>query len=231
MIIKGIQKTSLLDYPGKISSVVFTPGCNFRCPFCHNPDLVENSPDLETIKEKELLEFLEERKKWIDGLVITGGEPCLQNDLPEFVRKVKETGLFVKLDTNGSLPDMLKRLIDNGNLDYIAMDIKAPLNPKAYRNAAGVDVDIEKIKRSIGLILGSGKEHEFRSTVLPRLHAKEDVVEMAKAVGGTKRYYIQQFRPLKTLDPAFTKSRRFNTEELEWMKRECSKYVPTDIRR
>lgn len=231
MLIKGMQKTSLIDYPGKISSIIFTAGCDFRCPYCHNADLVLNPEKLPTIKESEVLEILESRKKWIDGLSITGGEPCMQSDLPEFVRRVKELGLLVKLDTNGSMPGMLERMIKSGNLDYIAMDVKAPLTKRAYKKASGVDVDVDKIRKSIKLIIKSGLEHEFRTTVLPRLLAKGDIVNIARSIKGGKRFYVQQFRAKKTLEPSFQKCKQFSGEELDDIREECNKHIPTEIRK
>jgi pyruvate formate lyase activating enzyme len=226
--IKGLQKTSLIDYPDRICSVIFLPGCDFRCPYCQNPDLINNPEKLPTLDESEFLEFLKNRKGLIDGVCITGGEPTIHKDLPELVKKIKETGLLVKLDTNGSNPDMLEHLLNSKLLDYIAMDIKAPLNK--YEKVVRVKVSIDKIKESIEMIRNSGVEYEFRSTVLPELHTKDDIVEIARMIRGARKYYLQQFRPLITLDPAFKKCSSFTKKELQKIAKECSKFVPTEVR-
>lgn len=226
--IKGLQKTSLIDYPGKICCVIFFGGCDFRCPFCYNVDIVLNPDKLPTIPEEEFLEFLKKRKKWLDGACLGGGEPCIHQDLPEFIRKVKSLGFLVKLDTNGSKPEMLEKLLKEKLLEYIAMDIKAPL--EKYDKAAGVKVDKKAIQKSIDLIIKSGIDHEMRSTVLPRLHSKEDIISMAKLVRNAKRYFLQQFRPEVTLNPEFKKCKTFTQEELEDIRKECSKYIRTELR-
>ncbi len=210
MEIKGLQKMSLIDYPGKMSAVVFLGGCNFRCPFCHNPELVENS-GLPTIEEKRVLGFLETRKKWLDGVVVTGGEPCLNPRLPEFVNKIKEMGFLVKLDTNGSNPRMLEQLV-KGSLDFVSMDIKAPLGK--YGEVAGVDVNVKDIEKSVDVIRSSGLEYEFRTTVVPGLVGRRDVVEIGKWLKGSEKYCIQQFRPSKTLDSRFQKVGPYTKREL-----------------
>ena len=214
--VKGWQKTSLIDYPGKICSVIFLPYCNFRCPFCQNPDLVKNPEEQPSISVEEIVKYIESKKEWIDGVCITGGEPTIHKDLPELIEKFKNIGMFVKLDTNGSNPEMLKELIKKGLLDYIAMDIKAPL--EKYHIAAGVKVDTEKIKESINIIMNSGIDYEFRATVVPRLHKKEDLQKMAELVKGAKKFAIQQFRPNITLDESFQKEKPYSNEELEEFK-------------
>ena len=224
--IKGLQKTSLIDYPGKVCAVVFLGGCNFRCPYCQNPDLI--SAGGAGLGEEEFFRFLGERKKWIDGVCLSGGEPTVSKGLPEFIRKIKADGLLVKLDTNGTSPEMLRELLANKQLDYIAMDIKGPF--EKYVKVANAAVDIEKIKESIEIIKSSGVGHEFRSTILPALHSREDIVEMAREVAGTGTFYLQGFRNISTLDPAFRKERSFSKEEMEGFKKECSKHVRTELR-
>lgn len=226
--IKGIQKTSLIDYPGKVCSVVFLPECNFRCPFCQNPDLIINPEKIPDIREGEFFDFLESRKKWVDGVSITGGEPCIHRELPAFIKKIKDRGFLVKLDTNGTNPEMLNQLIREGLVDYIAMDIKAPLYK--YNKVCGIKVDIEKIQRSIDLIIKSGIEHEMRSTVLPKLHSKQDIIEMAKLIKNSGVYFLQQFSPKITLDPEFQKERAFKEEELREIQKECNRFVKTEVR-
>jgi pyruvate formate lyase activating enzyme len=210
--IKGLQKTSLIDYPDRVSCIVFLPGCNFRCPYCQNPDLIKKPDKLPALPEKKFFTFLEKRKKVLDGVVITGGEPTLSKDLPEFIRKIKSRGLLVKLDTNGSSPGVLEKLLKEGLLDYIAMDIKAPLDK--YDDAAGVNVDKEKIKKSINIIKNSGVDYEFRTTVVPRLLSLEDLIKIGEELKRAKKYVLQQFRPLVTLDRAYQKERPYPKEKL-----------------
>ncbi|MCX6814446.1 MAG: anaerobic ribonucleoside-triphosphate reductase activating protein [Candidatus Aenigmarchaeota archaeon] len=226
--IKGLEKSSLIDYSGKVSAVIFLAGCNFRCPFCHNRDLVLNPDGTESIPEEEVLQFLKERKKWLDGAVVSGGEPTLHKDLPRFLGKIKELGYPVKLDTNGTNPGMLKEIMERGLADYIAMDIKAPL--EKYEKSAGVKTDTKKIRESIRMIIGSGIGHEFRSTVLPALHTKEDVQEMARMVKGARKLYLQQFRPKNTVDPNFGKAKPFSEKEMLELRDLCSRYVNTEVR-
>lgn len=189
MKIGGIQKLSLIDYPHMLSAVLFTIGCNFRCPFCHNPTLVIPEKYAQSIDVDGIFKFLEERKKYINGVVITGGEPTLYPDLPEFIKKIKGMGYAVKLDTNGSNPEMLERLIDEKLVDYVAMDIKAPL--ERYSELTNTDVDIEKIKKSIEILKKSKVKYEFRTTVAPNL-TFEDIEKICGEVGGAE-YYLQQF--------------------------------------
>ncbi len=201
MEIKGLQKMSLIDYPGRMSAVVFLGGCNFRCPYCHNPELVEGAAKLPTIGEKRVFSFLETRKKWLDGVVVTGGEPCLNPGLPDFVKKIKGMGFLVKLDTNGSNPGMLGQLVKAGLLDFISMDIKAPLGK--YREVVGTDVNRDDIQKSVDIVRSSGLEYEFRTTVVPGLVGGRDMLEIGKWLEGSEKYCIQQFRPGKTLDSRF----------------------------
>ncbi|HJW96755.1 MAG TPA: anaerobic ribonucleoside-triphosphate reductase activating protein [archaeon] len=226
--IKGLEKTSLIDYPGRMAAVIFLGGCNFRCPFCHNRELVLEPEKSGSIPEQEVLDFLEGRREWLDGIVVSGGEPTIYRDLPEFFGKLKGLGYPVKLDTNGTNPGMLKELMEKGLVDYIAMDIKGPL--ESYGKASGASVDTEKIKESIKLIIDSGIEHEFRSTVLPAMHAKEDVEEMAKLVKGANKLYLQQFRPKNTLDPDFEREKPFQESEMLELRDLCAKHADTAVR-
>ena len=226
--IKGLEKSSLIDYPGKVSAVVFLAGCNFRCGFCHNRELVLEPEGMGTIPEGEVLQFLKERKKWLDGVVISGGEPTLHKDMPGFLGKIKALGYPLKLDTNGTNPEMVKEIIGKRLVDYVAMDIKGPLGK--YEEICEVPVDTQKIKESIKLIISSGIGHEFRSTVLPALHTKEDVQEMARMVKGAKKFYLQQFRPKNTVDPAFEGMKPFSEKEMLELRDLCSQYVNTEVR-
>jgi pyruvate formate lyase activating enzyme len=192
----GFQKTSLIDYPDVVASVLFTVGCNLRCPYCHNGELVHGytGPFLEA---DEVLESLIERKRYVDSVVITGGEPTIQADLPEFLAKLKEHGFSVKLDTNGFNPETLEACLPY--LDYIAMDIKT--SPELYPSLGAEN--IEPLKRSIKLIKESGVDYEFRCTAVPGFIETETINEIGALVKGAKRFVFQQFRPEKTLDPAY----------------------------
>ena len=192
MIISGMQKLTLLDYPNKTACLLFTQGCNFRCPFCHNKNLLENSSNNEIISEEEVFEYLEKRKNLLDGVCITGGEPLLQKNIEVFIKKIKEKGFLVKLDTNGSFPGRLKWLIDNKLVDYIAMDIKN--NFVNYESASGVqNNNIENIKKSIEIIENSGIEHEFRTTVVKEIHNEKMLENICEFIGKNEKYYIQNF--------------------------------------
>jgi len=206
---------SLIDYPARMAAVVFLPGCTFRCGFCHNPGLVEGWEKLKTVEEADLLAFLEDRKGWLEGLVITGGEPTMHKDLPEFIRKVKGLGYLVKLDTNGSNPAMLKGLIEEKLVDFIAMDIKGPR--EKYSEVAGVKVDIKLIEESVKLARESGLEYEFRTTVVPGLLGKEDIIKIGEWLKGSERYFIQQFISRDTLDAGLKNRAPYKPEELREM--------------
>ena len=210
MKIKGLQKQTLIDYPGKIACTIFTFGCNFKCSYCHNPELIVDDGRPE-IKEDDILEFLKERKGFLDGVCITGGEPTLNKELLEFIAKIKKLGFLVKLDTNGTNPDMLKELIDKKLIDYIAMDIKAPL--ESYENVTNAKVNKEGIKKSVDIIKKFGN-YEFRTTVVPGLFNEESAMEIGEWLKGSKRFYIQQFRGIKTLDKSFVCKKSFTKEEL-----------------
>ncbi|KYK32262.1 MAG: anaerobic ribonucleoside-triphosphate reductase activating protein [Thermoplasmatales archaeon SG8-52-3] len=191
MKIGGIQKTSLLDYPDVISAIVWTIGCNFRCPFCYNKDIVLGNVHL--IPEKEIISFLKKRKGLIEGLVITGGEPFLQKDLSDFCEKVKKLSYLIKVDTNGMYPKELKKLLEKNLIDYIAMDIKAP--KKKYEKLTNIKLNIKKIEESIKLLQNSKIDYEFRTTFVPKLLSKDDIIEIAKWLEGSKKFYLQQFKP------------------------------------
>ena len=197
--IGGLQKTSLLDYPEKISAIIFTQGCNFRCGYCHNPELVGLNRQDELIPESFIWEFLNKRRGILDGVVITGGEPCLQPDLADFIRKVKSMNFLVKLDTNGAFPDVVENLISENLVDYIAMDIKAPL--EKYSCITNSYVDTTKIQKSINIILNSNIAYEFRTTVLKSLLSSEDIENIGKIIHSANRYYLQKFVETKILNP------------------------------
>ena len=190
MKISGLQKLTLLDYPGKMACTVFTYGCNFRCPFCHNALLVteENS---DNISEAEFFAFLKKRQGILEGVCISGGEPTLQKDLTEFIGKIKAMGYAVKLDTNGSKPEVLRNLIEENLLDYVAMDIKN--SPAKYSLTCGCEVDMVQVKESVSIIKESGIDHEFRTTTVRELHSADDFNEIAEWLAGDSRYFLQHF--------------------------------------
>lgn len=193
MRIVGLMKTTLLDYPGKVASTVFTGGCNFRCPYCHNGDLVLNHADMEEYTHDEIFAHLNKRKGTLGGVAITGGEPTLQQDLPEFIAEVKNMGLDVKLDTNGTNPGMLKSLLDDNLLDYVAMDIKH--SKKRYNEVACMkNFDIAPIEESVELLKNSDIDYEFRTTVAKELIGIEDFKDIGEWIRGAKAYYLQPYK-------------------------------------
>lgn len=200
MLIGGLQKTTLVDYPGKIAATIFTIGCNYRCSYCHNPEIVKGIAKV--ISENKVFDFLKARKDLLDAVCITGGEPTLQKDLPEFIKKIKKLGYFVKLDTNGYHPEILEKLIKSELLDYVAMDIKGTW--RKYEKIVNIKMEVENIKQSVALLKQGRVPYEFRSTVLPAFHTEKDIVSMARQIKGADKYYIQQFRPAQSLvDPDF----------------------------
>lgn len=211
MRILGLVKTSMVDYPGNIVSTVFLGGCNFKCPFCHNPDLACNSG--EEINMDNLFEFLKMRKGLIDGVCVSGGEPTIYQDLPSFLEQVKSLGLLVKLDTNGSNPDMLKKVIEDKLVDYIAMDVKTSF--EHYDEASGVHVDLDKVKKSIEIIKNSKLDYEFRTTMVPRFVKREDFESICKTLQGSKKFCIQQFDPrLRLINNSLKKERLYPPDEM-----------------
>ena len=198
MKIVGFLKTSLLDWDGKVSAVIYLEGCNFRCPFCHNKDIVLSNEN-EEVPFDMIRGYLEENSDFLDGVVVSGGEPTLNRDLHVLIGEIRDMGLMVKLDTNGTNPDMLDDLLGAGMLDYVAMDVKAPLDER-YRNLCGVEGKLEEMGRSIKLIMSSGVDYEFRTTVVPILLKEGEIEEIAKTIEGARKYALQQFRPAVTLD-------------------------------
>ena len=189
MNIAGVQKVTLLDYPGKVACEIFTQGCNFECPFCQNSSLIPITNTGE-FSEEEIFEYIVLRKKILDGVVITGGEPTVQKDLKEFIKKIKDLGLLVKLDTNGGNPKVLQELIDEKLVDYVAMDIKNIFNK--YNITAGKKINLDNIKKSIEILKASKIDYEFRTTIIKEMHSLDDIVSICKLVGNAK-YYLQNF--------------------------------------
>lgn len=232
MIISGIQKTTLIDYPGKIACIVFLAMCNFRCPWCYSSELVlplkiAKQPK---ISEHEFFKFLNERKGLLEGVVICGGEPTINKDLPSFIEKIKQIGspageFAVKLDTNGSNPQMLKDLSRAKLIDYVAMDIKSGPENKAYTAIFGEGIKIGHIKESVEFLKQGNVDFEFRTTAVPGIHSKEDFIEIAKWIGAKNvKYYIQNFRAEKTIDPEFEKIIPFQAEYLKGIVKDISPY-------
>jgi len=252
MLLGGLQKTTLIDFPGRVACTVFTVGCNFRCPFCHNKDLVSlalfKKSGLEPISEKYFFAFLAKRKKILDGICITGGAPTIWPDLPGFCKKIKDLGLEVKLDTNGGNPEMLKKLIDEKLVDFIAMDVKSSFDE--YQNAIELKTRnsklktttqnlklINKIKKSIGLILESGLEYEFRTTIVPGIHDRDIMIKLAQDLKKTIKqcsnvameqfeYVLQKFRPKNCLDPKYLKVKPFSDKEMRDILKSVQKILP-----
>ena len=223
MLIGGLQKLSLIDYPGQLAAVIFTRGCPLRCQFCHNASLVIPSLYEPLIPEAEIFAFLEKRKNQLDGVVITGGEPTIQKDLVTFISKIKKMGYSIKLDTCGTNPAMIEELFKKQLLDYIAMDLKAPL--KNYQKVTGVQIDPKVILKSIGLILSSKIKTEFRSTLVRDLHNSLDVVEMVELIKGAPLYTLQKYINKNPLNPALKGKQTFSDQELLTLKQAVEKKV------
>jgi len=238
MLLGGLQKTTLIDFPGKVACTVFTVGCNFYCPFCHNKDLVSqklfNQSKTSLLEENVFFDFLNKRKKILDGVCITGGEPTLQSDLLLFCQKIKNLGFKVKLDTNGSNPDTLNRLIKSRVLDFIAMDIKTAF--KEYQRAINIFFPETLIKKSINIILSSGLNCEFRTTLVPGIHQKTTIIKMAKdlliLINKNKipvkrfNYMLQSFQANNCLNPAYLKVKPFTNFELKQILQLVKKVLP-----
>lgn len=238
MKIHGLQKMTLLDFPGNVACTVFLGGCDFRCPYCHNFELVDGSAE-PIMEEEEFFAFLEKRKGILDGVCVTGGEPCLRKDLPDFIRRIKFLGYKVKLDTNGNHPDMVKELVDAGLIDYVAMDIKN--SPEKYPMTAGLSqsynyqdavlgaqstrFDIEHVRQTVALLLESRVDYEFRTTVVGEYHDEADFKAIGQWIGGAKKYFLQQYTPRDTVpDRTLTSPSRETMEKYVSILKE---YVPT----
>ncbi|MDD5475616.1 MAG: anaerobic ribonucleoside-triphosphate reductase activating protein, partial [Syntrophales bacterium] len=225
MDIGHLQKFSLIDYPGRICAVIFTAGCNFRCPWCHNPELVRGFPSQDLLPDSEIMDFLEKRQGKLEGVTITGGEPTLHDEqLATFAAALKGMGFPVKLDTNGSRPPVLEELIRDGLVDYIAMDVKGPLD--SYTAVTGVPVDTDLIEKSIDLVMASGLDYEFRTTVVRQLLTPTDMERTAERLSGARCYIIQRFVPTKTLDPKFQKGEVYDEAELNTMLDRVRRHIP-----
>ncbi len=224
MVITGFQKSTLLDYPGKVAALIFTYGCNLRCAYCHNPELV-TQPCIPSsiLKEEYILEYLKQRKDLLDAVVITGGEPTIQKDLIPFMQKIKDIGYLLKLDTNGTDSKIVKKILDLGIVDYWAMDIK--YEKELYIQKLEKNINYEEIEESINLLKKYAKDYEFRTTFVKGIHTIDSAKGIGELIDGSKRYYIQNFRPGKTIDPTLNNQNSFTTKELERLKKVIDKYV------
>jgi pyruvate formate lyase activating enzyme len=216
VVIKGFLETSFLDWPGKVVAVVFLPRCNFRCPFCHNHTLVLDPATYQDVPLAHVTERLLSLQGWVDGVCITGGEPTLHPWLPSLVQYLRELGFMVKLDTNGYQPDVLAALMEQHLLDCVAMDVKAPLDPADYSRAAGVPVALDRITRSISMLMDGGIDYYFRTTVVPAFHREEDLLLMARQLSGASSLTLQNFDPGDPLDPGL---REVSPYPQEWIER------------
>jgi pyruvate formate lyase activating enzyme len=240
MLIGGLQKFSLLDYPDHLSAIIFTQGCNFRCHFCYNPMLVlpkklgelkyessslqDGKKDYPEYQEDNLFDFLRERVGKLDAVVITGGEPTLHADLPQFIEKIKKLGYKVKLDSNGTNPGMLRELLDLRLLDYLAMDVKSAL--EKYDLSVGVQPDIASIKDSIAVIMASGLPYEFRTTLVPELHDEKDISSIGEIIRGARAWYLQTFKSdTDLINTTFESARSFSSQEMENFCKIAGKFV------
>lgn len=222
MTLAGFQKLSLVDYPGHLSSIVFTQGCNFRCGYCHNPELIATENRFHC-DEEDILSHLEKRKDFIEGVVITGGEPTIHEDLPVFIEKIRKSGKRVKLDTNGSNPDLLEQLVAARAVDYVALDVKTSF-AKYFLIAQSDDMP-EKVIRSINIVMNSGLPYEMRTTCVPGIVNESDLLEIGKAIKGAEKWCLQQFHSLVTLEAGFGKIVPYDRATLENFKTKISDYA------
>jgi len=216
VIFKGWQKTSLIEYPGRVCTVLFSGGCNFRCPYCYNRELVFGYRKLPDIESEEVINFLKSNLNLYQAVMVTGGEPTLNQELTAFLREVKELKLFCGLESNGSNPDLLKSLLDQELIDFAAMDIKAPLSIEKYSRASGVRSSrlLARVERSIELIMSSAVKYEFRTTVAPGIISGDDLLEIGRSIKGAKRYVLQQYVPGEVLNKQLNEVMRLSTDEL-----------------
>jgi len=218
MEIKGFVGVSLVDWDGKVASVIFLPACNMRCPFCYNTKLVLQPGQMPTVQPKKIWNYLEKNRGWIDGVVITGGEPTIREDLPLLCQKVKKLDFSVKLDTNGTNPKMIWELIDNGLINYVAMDVKAPFTKEKYSQVAGTNTAslLAKIEQTTQTLLAGKVDYEFRTTLVPTIHTIGDIREICEKIKGCRKYVLQNFRAdAETIDPNFQKLKPFSNVQME----------------
>jgi len=223
--IKGFLETSFLDWPGKLCSVLFLPYCNFRCPYCHNHPLVFHPERYATISLKDILARLHSLKNWIDGVCLTGGEPTLHTDLPLLIREIKRHKFLVKLDTNGSNPQMLENLIEGREIDFVSMDVKAPLDPFRYSRSAGIPIQLKPILESLEILKRGKVDYEFRMTVVPGLHKEEDIRTLGDQLRVGRRFTLQNFNPENPLDPSLKKIVPYDPKVMKKIEREVQEML------
>ena len=225
MLICGMQKTTLLDYPGHVAATLFTAGCNFRCPYCHNAELVLELTGIQRIPEEEIFGFLQKRRGILEGVCITGGEPTLQKDLEAFIRQIKDLGFLVKLDTNGYRPEILKKLLEQDLLNYVAMDFKA--SKEGYAKVVGLsELEFARIAESAALLMGQKRiPYEFRTTVVKGLHTPEEIEEIAEYLQGAEQYFLQDYRESENILCPGAGFEAFSRQELEEMAEKARKYI------
>lgn len=234
MEIKGFIGVSLVDWDGKVSSVIFLPGCNMRCPFCYNTKLVLNPKEMPTISFEEIQNYLKKHEGWIDGVVITGGEPTIQEDLPILCEEISKMNLAVKVDTNGTNPSMIRNLLKKGLINYVAMDVKAPLTEDAYSKASGVNTAtlLKSIDETIGTLLESGVEYEFRTTLVPTMHGASDIEKVCEKIKGCRKYALQNFKvDVETIDSNFQNLKPFSNAEVENLFKTAKNLIPNTVLR
>lgn len=234
MEIKGFIGVSLIDWDGKVSSVIFLPGCNMRCPFCYNTKLVLNPKEMPTIPFEEIQNYLKKHEGWIDGVVITGGEPTIQEDLPILCEEISKMNLAVKVDTNGTNPSMIRNLLEKGLINYVAMDVKAPLTEDAYSKASGVNTStlLKSIDETIGTLLESGVEYEFRTTLVPTMHGASDIEKVCEKIKGCRKYALQNFKvDVETIDSNFQNLKPFSNAEVENLFKTAKNLIPNTVLR
>jgi len=225
--VKGFLKSTLIDWEGKIASVVFLPGCNFRCGYCHSPHLVSNADQFESIPLDAILESIKAEGDWLDGVVVTGGEPTIHPGLPELIETLRRNDLAVKLDTNGASPGLLRELIRAGMVDAVAMDVKAPLMAGRYETVTGVSCDLEAVRECIAILLEGAIDYEFRTTVCPTYLELSDIAVIASQIASARRYVLQNFRPTLCLDKGLEATRPYTIEDLKEMADAARRHVAT----
>lgn len=223
--IKGYLETSFVDWPGKVASVIFLPHCNFLCPYCHNYDLVLHPDELPTIPFEHIMAQIKKYKGWVDGVCITGGEPTLLPGLVQLIEQFRNEHMLIKLDTNGTRPEVLKKLMEDHLVDYVAMDVKAPLNQESYSNCCGASVDLGKIRGSIDLLKKNIVSYEFRVTAVPTLLKKEDLLTLANELKGSEKLTLQNFSPEHPLDPALKHVKPYTDQEIKEMQEEMNRIL------
>jgi len=229
--IKGFLETSFSDWRGKICSVIFLPSCNFRCPYCHNHSLVVHPEQYATIPLEDVLVRLQPLRHWIDGVCVTGGEPTLHTDLPLLVREIKRRGFLVKLDTNGSAPSMLEWLVERREIDFVSMDVKAPLRPFSYSRSAGLALNLGPILESIEILKRGKVEYEFRMTVVPGLHTEEDIRTLGNHLMAGQRFILQNFNPENPLDPSLRDIIPYDPKALKKVEKEIQETMSSPANR